>query len=315
MTGAHEPSPEFRTFLESEIVRTLRRETRLGSPVRTVRRGRLRTAAIVLVALSLGAAAGAAPARVQDARQRDELLEAVRAEAQLAAMRLDLARAAFDDARRKFEAGAIGRESLASAEVDLRTMETYLARIRLNQEEIRATAGPPRDEMTAPAVGERDFVSERLRLELASAQQRLSAAERIAAELERRHRLGAVPRVALLDAQIELERAKGELGMLAVRLSVRQDFLARHLEVADVERRLQREQLLHEAALAQHLHALAQERLENLRELNEAGIVETLEVKRAEVDALERAMEVERIRRQLQLLEAAGRGGRAPAGG
>jgi hypothetical protein len=315
MTGLHEPTPEFRTLLESEVVRTLRRESRIGSRSRTVRRGRLRMAATVVVALGLGAAAGAAPARVQDARQRDELLEAVRAEMQLAAMRLDLARAAFEDARRKFDVGAIGRESLAAAEADLRAMETQWARIGLNEQEIRATAAPPRDEITAPAVGERDFMSERLRLDLAAAQQRLSAAERIAAELERRQRLGAVPRLALLDAQIELERAKGELGMLAARLSVRQDFLAKRLPIADVERRVQREELQHEASLAQHLHALAQERLENLRELNAAGIVEPLEVKRAEVDVLERAMELERIMRQLKMLESAGRGGRDPDGG
>jgi hypothetical protein len=315
MNGAHEPTPEFRAFLESEIARTLRLESRDVSPARFGRRQRLRTAALFVGALALGALAGAAPTQVQDARHREQLMAATQADLQLAAMRLELARTAFDDAKRKFDVGVIGSAALAAAEAELRSEERDVARIRLNQEEIQLTSAPPRDDIAAPIAGSRDFASERLRLDMAAAQQRLRSLESALDEVERRHRVGAASPVALLDAQVEVARANGELRLLASRFGLRREFLEDDISLQQVETRLQRLELMHEADLVRRLHSLSEARLTNLRRLRELGTVEQLEVMRAEVEMLERSMELQRIGRQLQMLNRGQEGAPPDSGG
>jgi len=261
--------------------------------------------AVVLVALALGVVAGALPAQVHDARQREGLTAVARAEAMYAELRLQLARTAYQEAQRKYDVGVIDRASLALAEADLRVAEGNLALVRLNQEEIRASANPPRNEISAPLVGARDFVSERLQLELASAQARLALVRDSVADLERRVRLGMAERLPLLEAQAELARLEGELQVIAGRLELRREFLDQRLPVAEAERRLQQLELVHEADAVRGLYQVADERLKRLQELRAVGQADALEVKRAELQLLERAAELESVSRQLELLRAA----------
>ena len=73
-------------------------------------------------------------------------------------------------------------------------------RARYNIEEITATSQPPRDELSAPLVGGRDFVKDRIMLDLAAAQERLTTAEKVYSETERRARVGAAfPRREVTD--------------------------------------------------------------------------------------------------------------------
>src|SRR5690606_3436457 len=183
-------------------------------------------------------------------------------------------------------------------------------RIRLDQEEIRATASPPRDDIAAPLVGSRDFVSERLRLELEAAQQRLTSAAQEAAEVERRYRVGAVHRRTLPAAQAEAARATRGRQQLADELALRGAFLQQGLPVAEVQDRLARLELLSDAELARQLQAVAQERLEDLRQRHEVGLIDRIEVMRAEVEVLERAVELQAIGRRLEAIDEAARGAR-----
>jgi hypothetical protein len=249
--------------------------------------------------------AGAAPAQVQDARQREQLTAVAQTEQQVLLMRHELARVAYAEAHARFRAGVIGRESLAAAEAELRSMESRVARNRIDLEEIRATAAPPRDEISAPPVGDRDFVTERLRLDLRGAQRQLTAAELAVGEAERRHRVGAATRAALLEPQVAHARARREMQRLAGMLSLRQAFIEQNLPVAEVERRAQRHELVVEAELARVLHDFAVERLAYLREQLALGQVGELEVMRANVEVMERAMEKLQIARRLEMLDAA----------
>jgi outer membrane protein TolC len=307
MNERHEPTPEFRAFLEAEIAMNVRRQARAASWAPPDTR-RFRTPALVLTAFLVGAAAVSVPAQVEEAKQREALTAASRVEEQLAATRLDLARAALDEARRKFEVGVMPRTSLAAAEAEVQAMESSLARIRLNQEEIRATAAPPRDEITAPLVGSRDFVSDRLQLDLRAAQQRLSSLEAGAAEIERRFEVGTASPLAVLEAQTEVAHARGNLQVLSGRLGLRRDFLKQALAAADAERRLQRLELVQQADTARRLLDLAKKRVEQLRSRFEVGQAERLDVMRAEVELLERETELQMLSRRLEQLGASGRG-------
>jgi len=163
-------------------------------------------------------------------------------------------------------------------------------------------AAPPRDEISASVVGSRDFVGERLRLDLIAAQQRLSSVEAAAGTAQRRVEVGTASRVALLEGQAELSRAKS-VAASASALDLRKEVISRSIPPADAERRLQRLELMSEADVARTLHQLAEERVANLRRLHEIGRADQLELKRAEVEVLERRAEMEAIARRLQLLD------------
>lgn len=300
MIGRHEPSPEFRARLERRLIEAARSGRRPG-PWALVW-PRYRTAALVIVALGTGLLAGVASAQVGESRQREQLLAGAQAELRLATMRLELARTQHNTVRQRFEAGVVSREELAAAEMELTLMEAALGRSRLNVEEIQASAAPPRDDLAAPMVRGRDFVRERLLLAMGAAQKALSTAERHAEEIERRHRLGIVQRMPLLEAQSDAVQAHSELELLAGKLEVRRQFLQRELQPGDVPRRVRRLELQQALQVTQQRYALAGERLGRLRELRELGVVGPAEVLRAELSLSETELELQRIRQQMDRL-------------
>lgn len=298
---AHEPTPEFRDHLEWEIVRHLRINRRRSLRPSGESWRRLRTAAAIFLSLVTGATATMLSAQVQDARERDALLAAERSELQLARARVDLELNRVREIRQKADVGIVGREALAAAEAELRAMEAKLDRILLNVEEIRATARAPRDDLAAPVVGGRDFMRARLNLDLARAQQGLTAAERTFAEVRQRHSVGATPRLALLDAEVEVARAKADLESLIGKLELRQELLKNNLSATEAARREQEVEQVRQLEVAEHVHRIAEERLALLREMSDVGQVEQIDVLRLQLEVAEQAAEIQRIRRSLEV--------------
>jgi len=80
------------------------------------------------------------------------------------------------------------------------------------------------------------------------------------------------------------------------------------LPPAEVERRLQRLELVQQADMARRLQDLARQRVKQLQTQFDVGRAERLDVMRAEVELLERTTELQTLERRLQELEARGRG-------
>jgi len=298
-TNMHDPSPEFRERLEWEIVSTFRREQRLDDKRhRTIRR--MRAAAVILVSVAIGATAGLAPAQIREHTRRDSLLQAARGDMELAIVRLELARANLADVRRKMDAGVLGESSLTSAVSELRTMEARVMRAKLDTEEIAATSQPPRDDLNAPVVGRRDFVKERLQLDLMAAQQRLTSSEETVAAAERRIRVGAAMSSSAIDAQEEMARARAALVALAARLKLREEFVDKGTPVQELQRRLDDQQLMAEAEAGTRLLALERERLAGLEKQLSVGMVDEVEVMKARVAVREREIELQRLSQRLR---------------
>ena len=297
----HAPSDSFREHLEWQVRTAVRRETRFATPV-AARRNRAPSVVILLIGLTLGAGAAVASAQVRESRDRATLLITSEREHRVAEMRLALIGQELALARRRFEAGVIGRESLAEAENALRAAELKLNRVELNMEEIRASGAAPRDEISAPLVGNRDFVKERLQLELVLAQQKLATAEQIAEETDRRVQLGVVDRMAALQTKADLARAQVDLELLANTVQLRQQFLQEKQHPAAVADALQRLRLQAELQFVQEQHATQRARLQMLRERHQVGAIPELDVLRAEVSLAETAAQLEALQRQVQLL-------------
>jgi hypothetical protein len=299
----HTPTPEFRAGLEAELVRALHREehvaaTRFWSPQR------LRTISRLAAAVILGVVVGAAPAQVQDARQRDSLLATAQADLRLAELRLRLVREEYAAATQRAEIGLGSTAERAAAAAQLRQAEAQLQAIRLNIEEIHATAAAPRDDITAPAVNGRDFVRERLTLEAAGVQRAMAAAEEAMRESERRKAIGAESAIAVQQRELEVQLARMQLSLLAQKMELRKRFLDSGLTALEAERELRTTELRHALMLAQRRAAVAMERLKFVQERVKAGVAARAELLRAELEVLERRSEIERIEAQLRAVRS-----------
>jgi outer membrane protein TolC len=300
--GSHDVRPEFRAHLEWQIESALRRETRFATTAAGGRMPRLRAALVVVAALATGGIAVAASGELQDARQRDLLIATANSEEALVRLRVELARADYDDTRRRFETGTAGRETLQAAERQLHEMEAALARIRLDIEEIRLTSAAPRNDLQAPLVGERDFVRERLTLELETAQRGLVAAEKALEQAKQRVEVGIAPRAAQLQAEAELEQARARLQQLSATLDLRQRALNGEIKAEELATALRRIELRLRNDRLQREMQIARGRVEEVRRLVEIGQGTQLELKRAEVELLERELELQRIRQELEMV-------------
>jgi hypothetical protein len=299
------PRPEFREHLESEIVRAYRREERLGTHRSGRRYRQLRAAGIVVACVAIGAASGLASAQVRDLVRRDSLVEASKAELGLVALRLELARAQFADATNKARVGALGPESLAAAEDELRRMETKAARAQKNMEEVRAASQAPRDELNAPLVDGRDFVRERIQLDLLSAQREMVAAERNLRDAEKQVRLGASGDLARAEAELDLARARAALAVLAQRLGLRREFVEKGTSAEALMRRLENAQLVEDMRVGLQALDLAKARAQSVERQRAVGIASELEVMRAQVEVKELEVQLQQMNQRRQRAAAA----------
>lgn len=303
-TMAHVPSAEFRAMLEAEVVRTFRRQSQFAAGPRRLGASSGRGLLLVAIGLVLGVTANFAFAQVQEAQERNRALQAAMENRQLVAMRLDLATEALKAAQDRFDVGVITRDGLSAAESEVRDLRMWMMRANLDIAEIRATAAPPRDELWAPRVGDRDFVSDRLKLEAALYQDRLREMEQRLQRVEGSHRVGAVSPGALADAQAAAEDARHALELAGMKLQLRRQFLEGGLQSDELERRLQRFELLTGMQHTQNALRRAQERETLARERARIGAASQLDVKRAEVEVLELQMKLRSMAMQLQRLPA-----------
>jgi outer membrane protein TolC len=301
LTELHEPTPEFRAHLEWQIQTALRRESRLASPVSSPGR-RLVAALVVVAALVSGGLVGIASGHLQDARQRDQLIEAARSEEMVVRVRVDLVRTVYEDTRRRFDVGTVDRETLLSVEKEMREMESSLARIHLDIEEIQLTSAAPRNDLDAPLVGQRDFVRQRLMLEMANAQNALSTAEQGLAEAERRVQTGMASPAAAFQKEAGLAQARSQMQLLQAKLQLRQRFLAGDLTRDALAPMLRRTELTLQLERGQREVDFARRRVEEVRRLVQVGQGTELDLKRAEVELLERELEIKGVQRELKIL-------------
>jgi hypothetical protein len=310
MTGQpdrHTPAAEFRARLERDVLDTLRRESRVSPPspgAPAAWRSPWRTALPLAAGLVLGVGVQFAAGQVQDARQRTAVVATLTQDRQLAAVKLEIARSAYDLARQRFDVGAGSRPALLAAEADLREREAAVKRVDLDIEEARRTATDPRNDLWAPKIGDRDFVKERLTLDAYTWQQRASSLSGAVAEVRRAVDAGASPHSALEEAEAALADAQAEFNLRAYKLTLRDQFLEQHLTPEELGRRLQRFQVTTDVRRMRGQLALAESRLKRVNEGAAVGVVGALETKQAELEVLQLRFELSKLATQLKALGA-----------
>lgn len=309
MDDRHSPDRAFRDGLEREVLLAFRDETRFVAQRDSRRRRTVHSTLLLFLGILLGVGTGFASNQVQDTQQRRLLLEEAESRLRLATLRLELATSDHAVAQKRHEVGAISQEVAMAAETAMKEMEANLQRIRLEIEEVAITARPARDELTAPLVGTRDFVSERLQLRTPVLERQLRAAEARAAIEKVRTESGIAPPVDLVEAESGLARATGEMQLLVNALELRGRFLSGQLAPEEVARRRRQFEIQNAVAQLRLRIRAAEERHEIARVRQQMDVVTHADVLRAQLEMLELQSQMEHLILELQLIQARGRGG------
>lgn len=296
----YHPRPEFRERLEWEVTSAYRRLDRRELATTTRRRGWMKAAVLVITSVALGATAGLASAQLRSSSERDSLLSAALANASLASLRQQIARAQADDASLKLRLGATDQASADEANAELGRMQALSSRAAMNVEEIKASGRAPRDDLNAPVVSRKDFVKQRIEIDGMAAQANLKAVETAQQVMDRRFRAGAATDVERLAAAANVARARGALSVIAAKLNLRAEFLQKGTAIDDLTRRLDRAQVQQDAYVGQQELLLARARLDLAEKQHRLGTTDDVSLLRARLDVAQRNLEMSRLAERLR---------------
>jgi hypothetical protein len=291
-TNIHQPTDSFRDYLEDEVVREFRRNRNFR---------RLRAAAVIIVSVGIGASATFASAQVRESSAKDSLLAAVQADALVAQMRLNLARLQLAEEQKQVSVGARQAGVLPSESL-YKEMEAAVATLALDQAEIAITSRPARNELNAPLVNGRDFVKERMQLQMMVAQQRLDAAERRLADANRRVSVGVSSELESADYEATVLRRRADLAVLAEQLNARRDFLEKGTPVGELTVRVERMEVQQAIQVAQRELVNAQARSALLEKRFNVGVATRLEMLEAQTNVELQKLQLQKLVQRLQQL-------------
>lgn len=306
-SNRHLPSPEFRASLERDVMQAFRRQSQFDAPPSMRRRNRLRTAATLLIGLTLGAGTAVATAQVQNAKVRDSLTLDNQARRKIALLRVDLANSNVKEVLKAVQVGIRAETDAYYAQHEAMIAAYDLKRVELEAEEIRATSAAPRDELWAPLVDGRDFVTERLNAALNASLERQGASEQRQQQLFDRKSAGLIREFS--DADMELmtnfTRAAGNSNVLIMKRELRRRFLNQEITEKELPGELQ---LLEVDSAVRSLllrASLAEQRAKRANDRERVGQASLIDVKRAELEVLESSQDLQQAQRQLKMLKAA----------
>jgi hypothetical protein len=300
----HDPDSGFVARLEGELTAHYRRLARLGAP-ESRRRDLghwLRGAGWAAAGLLLGAASLTMAQRLDGAETRELLERQAETASRVAAQRVEVHRRLLEPLRRDQAAGLINESMLAPARAALAEAETALALAELDAAEVTAAGRAVRTEIFAPPVGERDFVAERLRIELDAVAERTALLAPVIESAETRVSAGVAAPRTLSPLMAERERLAAAADRLRESLALRQRFLDG--DVAAEEAELTQRLLLATARLRGAETELADLRAENerIRQRYEAGLSSTTELYTAQQPLLQAEADAELAQLEIDLL-------------
>jgi multidrug resistance efflux pump len=307
MSEHHQPEPEFVSHLEWQLRTALKREDRFAEPVRPHRGGTMKAAALIMVSALMGAGGVVASDEIQDAKAQEILVAKVTSDMELAALELEAIRERVDEVARQYEAGVIEEEALMAATLALEEAEVRLATLQLDLEEVQISGKEPQNQVSAPLVDRRDFVTERLVLREAVAGRGRDMARVRLDRIQNLRESGVVGEEEVFRGTLALNEAESHLQSIQGLLGLRQRFLKGDLEGAAAEKELEILETQRRIDLTREALDEAMVRYQRLEERVVAGLIHESELKQARIQLIEMEIELNRLQRTLEILQRIGR--------
>ncbi|MGA2531418.1 MAG: hypothetical protein ABSG19_00130 [Candidatus Aminicenantales bacterium] len=236
MTKTYEPDSRFVERLEWQLASEYRRTNRLKPAAGKVAVPRRMVVATLLVGVLLtGVAVIKAAEYIKDSWRKKIEVARVETEVNLRKARLELTREEASAAKTRFSIGLIQEEEYQVIKLAADKAALDLEISLLNQDEAKATGETPRNELYAPVVGGRDFVSERLKIERRELELDLAALKSSAGRLERMVKMGLVSADELDQVQPQIGSQSAMIDKAQRRLELRSRFVAGKIPAREVE--------------------------------------------------------------------------------
>lgn len=236
MTKTYEPDGRFVERLEWQLASEYRRTNRLKPSSGKVAVSRRMVAVALLVGvLTTGVAVIKAAEYIKDSWRKGLEIARVGTEVQLKKAHLESTREMAARAENLASVGAIREEESQALKLGVEKATLDLERSLLNLDEVKASGVAPRDELYAPVLGGRDFVSERLKIQIKDVERDLELLRSRLDQFKQRVEVGVASGGDLDQIQAEIAGRKAMIDETRKRLDLRKRYVAGEITAQDVE--------------------------------------------------------------------------------
>ena len=291
MRDRHEPNDEFVEKLEWQIGREVRRRNRAAEAPRwttwSPRKAIAVVAGLMLVSMAIGGAAVAAAYEAQGNQRRDQLASNLEQRVDLAKKRLDLVTEQLKNLEQRVAVGAANNTDLLDGRINVTEAEAQLKSTLLQLEEIRLSGREPRLELSSPPVAGRDFVSQRLRIEMSVPEARAALEAARVKETQLRFEVGVDDAITVEVARNRLLEVQAALETFRKKIDIRQKFLSGAVDAVETELRVLEADAEQLKKTLTPRAALARKEMERIAGRVEVGTSQRVELAEATLRRLE----------------------------
>jgi len=299
MSEIYEPDGQFLERLEWQLSSEYRRTNRLKPSSGKIAVPRRMVAITCMVGILMtGVAMIKAAEYIQDSWRKKIEIARAETEVKLKRAHLESTREMASRAEMRFSNGLVREEEYRVIQIAAKRAELDWNKSLLNLDEVKASGAAPRNELYAPEVGGRDFVSERLKIEIKEIELDLELFRSRVERLKQLVEKGLVQGDEFGLIQSEIAARKVTIDKIQKRLDLRKRFVAGEITAQEVEikdRMTVAERNLH---LAQSRVDSLSEQLKRLKTLETKGMISPLEIKQ-----MQYALDVAQAELELATLE------------
>jgi len=236
MTKIYEPDSRFVERLEWQLASEYRRTNRLKPSSGKVAVSR-RMVAVALLAgvLTTGVAVIKAADYIKDSWRKGLEIARVGTEVQLKKAHLESTREMAARAEKLASIGVIREEESQALKLGVEKAALDLDRSLLNLDEVKASGVAPRDELYAPVLGGRDFVSERLKIQIQDVERDLELLGKRLDRVKQLVEVGTASEGDLDLIQAEIAARKAMIDETRKRIDLRKRYVEGEITAQEVE--------------------------------------------------------------------------------
>ena len=236
MSEIYEPDNQFLDRLEWQLSSEYRRTNRLKSPSRKITISRKAVAAVCMLSvLMTGVAVIKASEIIKDSWRKKIEIARVETDVELKKAHLESTREMASQVKIRVSNGLVRKEEYLVIKTASEQAELELEKSLLDLDEVKTSGKIPLNELYAPLVGGRDFVSERLTIEIKEIELDL---ELLVTHFERFQQLAEknlVPREEADHLRTEIAARRVMITKIQKRLELRKEFVAGEISAQEVE--------------------------------------------------------------------------------
>ena len=280
MNKDYEPDSQFLDKLEWQLSSEYRRADRLKSDPRkiAVPRG-VAVVALTVGILMTGVAMIKAAEYIQDSWRKKIEIARAETDVMLKKAHLESTVEMVTDAESRYSNGLIREEEYMAIKLAVERAELDVKRSLLDLDEVAASGQNARNELYAPKVRGRDFVSERLKIELSEVELELGTLGRQYSRFKALAEQNMISGNELEPLEAEIKFREATLVKIKQRLDLRKRYISKEIRAEEVEiaaRLTESERNLQQAQAEVHL---LQQQVERFKTREAQGLISSRETR------------------------------------